>query len=88
MFKSLVTDGSMYGEVCASIVCQYSSSKPKAVFYHTWKEKWLCLKCGQEENAKALQSRRAAGLDMATFKRPCISSEERMLQILSGQGNG
>ena len=79
-------EGTMDGE-CMELRCNgwNKPTKPRATYYNTTRSKWVCFECAQKANAEALQGfRRFQNKTLDGFKRPCITSQERVIQVLSG----
>jgi hypothetical protein len=86
MFSHMInSDGGEMDGACASFRCSSPSNKvqPRATYYNRTKNSWICFQCAQKSNAEALQMHRKFDKDLSTFKRPCITSQERVMELLS-----
>lgn len=65
--------GEMNG-VCTTPRCRVNKVQPKSNFFNKAQNRWVCFWCAQQDNAQAHR---------LGIRKPCISSRDRMLELLT-----
>ncbi len=68
---------------CASSNCLWKrrGNKTVANHYNTQHHSWVCTGCAQSINRAAVERLHQS----STFKKPCISGDEVLIMVLTGQ---